>query len=333
MFIKVKRNATMYEIYGRVGRMIGIDPKFIKLNGKIPPNGTKIMSMDPKMKIIDELNRVAVVKVEFSDQMIYDVETIVRTDDNAQMKRFMISGQIYNLYKFPKVKYFKRIIIFNSKIIGQWPDLHDAGNGIPYDDSIELDKISAHLMLIWSLIMNKVFKIWLEGTLRTKIEEIRSCSIGELVKRLRKVYGMAKDCVLTDSDGKEYLNDVNAIQFKKDLWIARTRKNRNTKKGKFSDIKIIVDNGETNVYLDTRIFSIWGLEAMNLYLNNLTGLKNRDFLKSVNGIIWNDEMSIGSLKPQVIRVMPNQFNVISRIISVISLETLNIRLINLKFNG
>jgi hypothetical protein len=105
------------------------------------------------------------------------------------------------------------------------------------------------------------------------------------------------------------------------------------KGGKFKNIKIIIENREATMYVDARIFSIWNVEAMQLYLNMLSGLKNRDFYIMINGILWNDKMSIGSLKPQVIRAIPNQFNVIYNIISIISLEVLNVHAVNLKHNG
>jgi hypothetical protein len=40
--MKVKRNSLMCEIYGMIGTWVGIDPIYIKLNGKFNPEGTKI---------------------------------------------------------------------------------------------------------------------------------------------------------------------------------------------------------------------------------------------------------------------------------------------------
>jgi hypothetical protein len=87
------------------------------------------------------------------------------------------------------------------------------------------------------------------------------------------------------------------------------------------------------MYIDAKIYSAWSVEAMQLYLNMLCGLKNRDFYIMINGIMCNDKMSIGSLRPQVIRAVPNQFNIVYNIISVVNLEVRNIHAVNLKHNG
>jgi hypothetical protein len=87
----------------------------------------------------------------------------------------MIGGQGYWLYKFLKVKTLERLIVFESNIVGQWPSLHDAGNGILFDSSMEIENISANWLVIWSPIVNKTFKLKLEGTLITKIEEKLFC--------------------------------------------------------------------------------------------------------------------------------------------------------------
>jgi hypothetical protein len=120
LFFKVKMNSLMYEVYGRIGRWIGIDPKFIKINGKQHPEGRKLVNINPEMRIVDNVNQITVVKIELCNQVIHNVETIINTDDSNQMKRFMIGGQSYNLYKFLNVKSFKRIIIFNCRSMAQF---------------------------------------------------------------------------------------------------------------------------------------------------------------------------------------------------------------------
>jgi hypothetical protein len=37
MFLKVKRNSLMNEIYARIGRWIWINPNYISLNGRLYP--------------------------------------------------------------------------------------------------------------------------------------------------------------------------------------------------------------------------------------------------------------------------------------------------------
>jgi hypothetical protein len=72
---------------------------------------------------------------------------------------------------------------------------------------------------------------------------------------------------------------------------------------------------------------------MQLYLSILCELKNRDFDITVNGMVWNGKMSNGSLKPKIIRASPNHYNIRYNILSIVSLETLNIHSINLRHNG
>jgi hypothetical protein len=295
------------------------------------PDGIKMHNINPEIKVIDGLNRIIVINAELSDQVNYNIEAIFVDEDYGQMKSYMIGGQQYEVYKFIRVKSFKRIIVFNGKMNGQWPELHNAGNGMIYEDMVEMDKISTHLMAIWYPVMSKVFKIRLECTLIAEVEENNNCSIKELMKKIRKTFGLAEDCVLADNNGLVYQDEENALQYKKELWLARIRPDKTAKLSKFIDIKIMVENGEACVYIDTRVFSVWGLQAINAYLNYSTGLKNRSYIIEVNGTIWGNKRSLGSLKPRAIRIFPDQYNVIHRVISVVNLDSVNIHAINLKF--
>jgi hypothetical protein len=249
------------------------------------------------------------------------------------MKGFMVADQRYGVYKFLKVKTFKMIIIFNSKINGQWPDLHDANIGILFDNAAEVDSISSWLMVIWSPMMNKSFKIKLEGSLKVNVDEDTECSIVELTKKIRKVFGLAINCTLKDKNGKEYPQEERVFHNRKDLCVARKISDKRLKGSKFKDAKIIIENGEATIYVDAKLFSIWIIEVIQFYLNMITGLKGRDFTIMINGIIWNDNMSIGSLKPQIIRATLNHYNVVHNVISIVNLEVLNIHAVNLKHNG
>jgi hypothetical protein len=64
--------------------------------------------------------------------------------------------------------------------------------------------------------------------------------------------------VLTDENGLMYQLQESALQYKKNLWIERARTNKTAKLGKMTDMKVIVENGEATIYMDARIFSIWG---------------------------------------------------------------------------
>jgi hypothetical protein len=227
----VKINSLIGEIYARIGRWIGIDPSFIKLSGKLYPGGLKVVNINPDTRVINEINRITKVKVELEEQMIHNLKIIVNNDDSSQMKEFMVDNRKFELYKFLKVKTFKRIIIFHSKIVGQWPDLHDTRSGVMFDNAAEIDNISSWLMVVWSPMINKFFKVRLEGSLKARIEEDARWNIGELTKKIRKTFGLAIDCVLTDKNGKEYLQEDNAFHNRKDLSIARRVLNKKPKGG------------------------------------------------------------------------------------------------------
>jgi hypothetical protein len=250
---------------------IGINPGLIRLSGKLFQNGQKVKNIGPDVPTVNEVNRITVLKMELENQVLFNVKVVNERDDIDQMKKFRVGGQVYHLYKFLRVKTFKRLIAFENNIIGQWPSIHDAGNGKIFADLAEIDSISSNLMIIWSPIMNKIFKVGLEGSLTAKVEKDISCSI--------------------------------------------------------------YDNGETPIVVDAKIYSVWNVEAMNLYLNMLTGLKNRNFIIVINGLMWNDKSSIGSKKPQIIRVIPDQSNLVHRVMCIVNLEALNVHSVNLKFGG
>jgi hypothetical protein len=165
------------------------------------------------------------------------------------------------------------------------------------------------------------------------IEENRKCIIKKLMKKFKRTHGLAKDCVLVDGNGLIYQMEEETLQYKKELWVARTRIDKTAKLSEFLDMKVIVEHGEATIYVDAKIFSCWGKQAMNSYLNQLTGLKNIDFMMEINGIRWDNGMSIGSLKPKVIRVFPDQQVVIYNVISLVDSDILNVHAVSLKVNG
>jgi hypothetical protein len=51
--------------------------------------------------------------------MNYDVGEFSNVDDNCQMKGVMVNGQLYEVYKYMKMKTLKRIIVFKEEMVGQ----------------------------------------------------------------------------------------------------------------------------------------------------------------------------------------------------------------------
>jgi hypothetical protein len=54
-----------------------------------------------------------------------------------------------------------------------------------------------------------------------KIMLNKNTNFNELVKELRKTYGLGKDLVCMNIDGVEYEGDDNVYQFRKNLWLGR----------------------------------------------------------------------------------------------------------------
>jgi hypothetical protein len=170
----------------------------------------------------------------------------------------------------------------------------------------------------------------LEGTLKAKIEEDVVCNFAELKKKTRRTYGLGYDVTFIDLMGVEYPCEENVFRYRKNLWLERTRQGRGPKNGKFIKLNIVIEVDEVEILVNAKIFSFWNTEAMNLYLNLITSLKNRSFSIMINGIMWNDRMSIGSKKPLNVRAIPDQANVVHGMKSIVELGDLNVHSIMLK---
>jgi hypothetical protein len=109
--------------------------------------------------------------------------------------------------------------------------------------------------------------------------------------------------------------------------------NKVAKLGEFLNMKIVVVAGEVTVYVDAKIYTLWNKMALISYLNQLTGIKNKMFVIEVNGVNWENELSIGALKPKIIRVFPDQQVFVRNIINIVDGDLLNVQAINLKHNG
>jgi hypothetical protein len=249
------------------------------------------------------------------------------------MKNVIIDNQLCEIYKYLKIKSLKRVIVFNEEMNGQWPDVHDAGNGKLYEDNLEVDEIGAFLMLIWYPVKYKEFKFKMGGTIKCKVEENRNCSIKELTKKVKKTFGLVKDSIIADENGLVYQSNENAIEYKKCLWLSRNRMNKVAKIGEFLNMKIMVVSGEVTIYIDAKIYTLWNKTSLISYLNQLTGIKNKMFVIEINGVNWENELSIGALEPKVVRVFPDQRVFVRNIINIVDGDLLNVQAINLKHDG
>jgi hypothetical protein len=195
---------------------------------------------------------------------------------------------------------------------------------------MELKDVSQNLMAIWTVKIEKVFKLGVEGTISAKIKENRMCTFRELAKEIKKVYGLGKDIVFMDHLGEEYSKDLTVYYNKKNDWIGRQRFGRKQKYGKIIGLKIPVENNGAETIIDTKIYTLWNREAMSIYLSIITDLKNRRFDIWINGIIWDDNWSIGSKKPTIIKAVPNQTEKSYKILMIMECANLNIHVVLLR---
>jgi hypothetical protein len=94
-----------------------------------------------------------------------------------------------------------------------------------------------------------------------------------------------------------------------------------------------VIRGEITICYDAIIYSLWNKEAMISYINQLTGVKDKVCDVEVNEINWNNNLSIGSLKPKMIKVTITQDKFVRKVMNIVDGNTLNIQAINVKYNG
>jgi hypothetical protein len=142
--MKVKKGTYIGEVYSRAA------------SGRLNPDEEKITNIDPKIVVLNVTNRVIVLKMEIQDLLLYSLTKVNDRDNLSQMKRLVIDNQVYEAYKFLKVKTLKRLIAFKNNVKGQWPDLYDAGSCIYFDNALELDGISNNLMIIWTPRMDRI---------------------------------------------------------------------------------------------------------------------------------------------------------------------------------
>jgi hypothetical protein len=164
-------------------------------------------------------------------------------------------------------------------------------------------------------------------------EENQNCNFKEFNKKIRRIYGLAKDVIITDGNGLEYQEEENAFQYRKELWLSRKRSNKTAKNGEFFNFKVIVVKGEVSISYEAIIYSLWNKEAMISYINQLTGVKDKMCNIEINEIYWNNNLSIGSLKPKMIKITVTQDKFVRKDMNIIDDNALNIQTINVKYNG
>jgi hypothetical protein len=212
------------------------------------------------------------------------------------MTTIKIGDTMFEMNKYMRMKTFKKLVLRNNDYDNQWPEFYDNDDGKYFEDTRELKDVSRSLMVIWTMISCKTFKIGIEGTIVVKLMMNRKVNFKELIEKLRKIYGLGKDLIFMNTDGKEYDENDGVYQFRKNLWLGREKFGKDSKCCKMIDTKIRVENNEVELVLDVKVYSIWNLETMCKYISMLTGMKNRRLIEGVWPFLkaFNKEMPTGS---------------------------------------
>jgi hypothetical protein len=136
------------------------------------------------------------------------------------LKRVRVDGPDYFIYKFFKVKTFKRIVIYRGSIKNQWPVLYDVVDETFYSNDMEIKDIGPNLMAVWTVKVDKIFKIGVEGTIKAETRQDRMCIFGELMKETRKSFGLGKDAIFMNLLVKNIVRSILFIIIRKIFGLA-----------------------------------------------------------------------------------------------------------------
>jgi hypothetical protein len=110
----------MSEIYARADKWIGVIPGAIGLSGRFFP---KIKNIDPNIIAKNEINAVTCLKLKVGNVLLYDIKIIHDATDVDVLMKIQVGNAIYFLYKFLRVKTFKKLLIFQNDVRGRWQEL------------------------------------------------------------------------------------------------------------------------------------------------------------------------------------------------------------------
>jgi hypothetical protein len=185
-------------------------------------------------------------------------------EDGVYMMAIQIGGTIYRVNKYLVVKSFKRLLV--DKFNSHWPEFYGSNDGICYDDWMLMKDIDCSLMVIWSDVTYKDFKIGVAGTMVLNITLERNINVREMLKAIRKNFELSIDLALTDISCRRYGDNDLAYRNKKNLWLGRKRNDKDPKECEIINQKIIIEvNGVENTY-DGKLCSLWNKSATCKYL-------------------------------------------------------------------
>jgi hypothetical protein len=83
------------------------------------------------------------------------------------MMAIQVGGSIYRINKHLVVKSFKRLLV--NRFSEHWPEFYVSDDGICYDDWKLMKDIDSSLMVVWSIVNYKTFKVGVVGSVVTMI--------------------------------------------------------------------------------------------------------------------------------------------------------------------
>jgi hypothetical protein len=104
-----------------------------------------------------------------------------------------------------------------------------------------------------------------------------------------------------DIEGKKYDKDELIYRYRKNLWIGRKRNEKDPKPSIIKKYKIIIEVNSVETVFDGMICSVWNKSSVCRYLSMLTGLRDHEFKKWINGTEWEDKWSFGDKRQQLSR--------------------------------
>jgi hypothetical protein len=182
-------------ILQRTARWLELDPVFIELSGRLFPGDVK-RKLSLEMVILNDTNKINDVKVVIHENQINNVKWKEFAEDEGNMMAIQVGGNIYQVNKYLVVKSFKRLLV--NKFSDHWPEFYGSDDSICYDDWRLMKDIDSSLMVIWSVVNYKTFKIGIEGSIVAKVTLNRNINVKVLIKELRRNYGLGKDIICMD---------------------------------------------------------------------------------------------------------------------------------------
>jgi hypothetical protein len=306
----------------------------LSLSGRLTKDGPKIRNIPPDTLIKNDQNFIQRLKVELRKFFVYNIANADDPENLDLCRKIRIDGEIFSLYKFLKVQTLMKIIMYKSNIQDKWPYLLDVESGIYYDGNAELYEIGNDLNVVWMDKSEKRFKVKLDELNHVVVKEDRFCTVKELIKATRKLYGIGKEACFTNEDANvKYIEGDGAFFRRENLFLRGTSPVCDVFKGRMIDMNILVESMNVEISINAKFYSLWNKRGVDNYLSLLLGIKRMKFLIWINGQIWDDNLMLERKFPVSMKVIPSGEMFIEDILCVDNLDKFGVQSVMLKVAG